>query len=115
MRMIDADALRDNLQALAYDDWNQGVTTSWADAYSEVADMVEEMPTIEERKTGKWIPCSERLPDMHDEVLVTARGEVSIAWLYVDGKWRSNDMPQPMLRDIIAWMPLPEPWRGEER
>lgn len=63
----------------------------------------------------RWIPCSERLPDMHDEVLVTARGEVSIAWLYVDGKWRSNDMPQPMLRDIIAWMPLPEPWRGEER
>ena len=54
MRMIDADALRDNLQALAYDDWNQGVTTSWADAYSEVADMVEEMPTIEERKKGKW-------------------------------------------------------------
>lgn len=53
MRLIDADALRDNLQALAYDDWNQGVTTSWADAYSEVADMVEEMPTIE-RKTGKW-------------------------------------------------------------
>ena len=59
-----------------------------------------------------WIPCSERLPDMHDEVLVTARGEVSIAWLYVDGKWRSNDMPQPMFKDIIAWMPLPEPYKG---
>lgn len=55
-RLIDADALRDNLQALAYDDWNQGVTTSWADAYREVADMVEEMPTIEpERKKGT--PC----------------------------------------------------------
>jgi len=54
MRLIDADALRDNLQALAYDDWNQGVTTSWADAYSEVADMVETMPTIE-RKTGMWL------------------------------------------------------------
>ena len=54
-RAIDADVLRDNLQALAYDDWNQGVTTSWADAYSEFADMVEEMPTIEpERKKGKW-------------------------------------------------------------
>lgn len=60
MRLIDADALRDNLQALAYDDWNQGVTTSWADAYSEVADMVEEMPTIEERKTGKWTPKENR-------------------------------------------------------
>lgn len=73
MRLIDADALRDNLQALAYDDWNQGVTTSWADAFSEVADMVEEMPTIEERKTGKWIKkdcdllyCSEcDLPSLH--------------------------------------------------
>ena len=61
----------------------------------------------------QWIPVSERLPDMHDEVLVTARGEVSIAWLYVDGKWRSNDMPQPMFKDIIAWMPLPEPYKGE--
>ena len=47
MRLIDADVLRNNLQALAYDDWNQGVTTSWADAYSEFADMVEGMPTIE--------------------------------------------------------------------
>lgn len=54
MRTIDADALRDNLQAIAHDDWNQGVTTSWADAYREFADMVEEMPTIEPKK-GEWI------------------------------------------------------------
>ena len=67
MRLIDADALRDNLQALAYDDWNQGVTTSWADAYSEVADMVEEMPTIE-RKTGRWISA------MDDEPVVIKDG-----------------------------------------
>lgn len=66
MRLIDADALRDNLQALAYDDWNQGVTTSWADAYSEFADMVEEMPTIE-RKTGRWI-------DMDDHVMCSCCG-----------------------------------------
>ena len=66
---------------------------------------------IEAAEGTRWIPCSERLPDMHDEVLVTARGEVSIAWLYVDGKWRSNDMPQPMFKDIIAWMPLPEPYK----
>lgn len=61
MRLIDADVLRDNLQALAYDDWNQGVTTSWADAFREVADMVEEMPTIE-RKTGKWIETDSHEP-----------------------------------------------------
>ena len=52
MRLIDADALKDRLQALAYDDWNQGVCTSWADAYREVAEMVEDQPTIEAVPTG---------------------------------------------------------------
>ena len=47
MRLIDADALRDRLQSLAYDDWNQGVCTTWANAYSECADMVEDAQTIE--------------------------------------------------------------------
>lgn len=47
MRLIDADALRDRLQNLAYDDWNQGVTTSWADAYNECADMVDDMPSVQ--------------------------------------------------------------------
>lgn len=56
MRPIDADALREQLQNLAYDDWNQGVSTSWADAYRAVADMVEDTPTIEPvRMKGKWI------------------------------------------------------------
>ena len=63
MRAIDADALKDRLQSIAYDDWNQGVTTLLADAYRECADMVDEQPTIEsERKRGCWVgiddePC----------------------------------------------------------
>lgn len=57
MRPIDADALKDRLQALAYDDWNQGVCTSWADAYREVAEMVEDQTTIEAVPVvhGRWI------------------------------------------------------------
>lgn len=61
----------------------------------------------------EWIPVSERLPEKHDEVLVTARGEVSIAWMYLDKKWRSIDMPEPMFKDIIAWMPMPKPPKME--
>lgn len=56
MRLIDADALRERLQSLAYDDWNQGVSTTWANAYSEIADMIDDQPSVEpERKKGKWI------------------------------------------------------------
>lgn len=59
MRCIDADALRDRLQNLGYDDWNQGATTTWAEAFSECADMVDEQPTIEpQRKNGHWIKIS---------------------------------------------------------
>ena len=55
-RAIDADALRDRLQNLGYDDWNQGTTTTWAEAFIECADMVDEQPTIEpQRKKGRWI------------------------------------------------------------
>ena len=61
-RAIDADALRDRLQNLGYDDWNQGVTTTWAEAFSECADMVEEMPTIEPRKKGMWLFKERREP-----------------------------------------------------
>ena len=62
----------------------------------------------------QWIPCSERLPDYHEEVLVTSRGEVSIAWLYIDDNWRSCDLAEQMYKDIVAWMPLPEPWKEDE-
>lgn len=56
MRLIDADALKDRMQNLAYDDWSQGVSTTWANAYSECADMIEDAPTVEmERQNGKWM------------------------------------------------------------
>ena len=60
MRLIDADALKDRLQTLSYDDWNQGVSTTWANAYAECADMVEDMPTIEPERKSDWIKMSDR-------------------------------------------------------
>ena len=42
-------------QRLAYDDWNQGASTTWANAYSEAVDMVRELPSAQQQcKTGKW-------------------------------------------------------------
>lgn len=57
MRLIDADALKKLLQNLAHDDWNQITCTTWAEAFEEVADMIDGTPTADvvERKNGKWI------------------------------------------------------------
>ena len=59
-----------------------------------------------------WISCSERLPDVGVEVLTTTDwSEVLIAWFRKGGSWETesyileND-------EIIAWMPLPKPYKG---
>lgn len=55
-RWIDADALRDRFQNLAYDDWNQGTGTTWANAFAEAADMVDDMPAADVApvRHGRW-------------------------------------------------------------
>ena len=57
----------------------------------------------------KWIPCSERLPlksDHVDDMVLVAYGNGSIRFnTYMNGAWVQGNP--------IAWMPLPEPWRGD--
>lgn len=59
----------------------------------------------------EWIRCEDQQPDLYDEVLVTiANGSVCTGWRHTrDGDWLMTY--QNRLRsDIIAWMPLPEPF-----
>lgn len=57
MRYIDGDALYDRFQNLSYDDWNQGTGTTWANAFAEAADVVDDMPTedVAPVRHGRWI------------------------------------------------------------
>lgn len=55
--LIDRQTVVDMLQRLAYDDWNQGVNTSWANAYSECADMVEDLPSIDAVEVVRCKDC----------------------------------------------------------
>ena len=73
----------------------------------------------------RWIPCSERLPDVGKEVLVCYdfKGYRSVlaGTLYGDEKFHGYEdeylTPEGRLRrKAVAWMPLPEPYaeRREE-
>ena len=57
MRLIDGDAFRDLMQRLAYDDWNQEASTSWADAFRECAQIVDAVPSVDAEpvRHGRWI------------------------------------------------------------
>ena len=77
-----------------------------------------------EPKRGEWIPCTERLPSENGDYFVTLEnGVVKIlgysttqrttypkGFYYIkDGfSWRQMQNP------VVAWMPLPEPWKGAD-
>lgn len=70
---------------------------------------------------AEWIPCSERLPedsDFHDfwetpdgaVMWCKETGEIGAGWYYASTKtW--CDLWDNGVRDVIAWMPLPEPYK----
>lgn len=126
MRLIDAIGLK---QALA--------VSAILEDKKTIGQIIDEQPTIEpERKTGRWIPVTERLPEerewigtkifgttISDEIYVTfeapdgqrfadhisfQNGGLSVADVERMRVWYKGAKP-------IAWKQLPEPYReGQE-
>ena len=68
----------------------------------------------------RWIPVTERLPKKNVWVLVTfmmANGEVDIDIMRInrwDGGWDTHTFDMAYRETVIAWMPLPKPYGGEQ-
>ena len=75
---------------------------------------IENMPSAQQ-----WIPCSERLPNYDEEVLVDYHGKIKLAsltkndeeypWYFTANRFNAK------LETVKAWMPLPEPYREESK
>lgn len=78
-----------------------------------VDDMTKEALSmaIKALEAQKWIPCSERLPDSKEYVLVTDYGETNIGRRFCDRWWL--DYCGDKMKDVTAWMPKPEPYKAE--
>jgi hypothetical protein len=105
MRPIDADELKKDL-------------TRFYDNEVTAKRLIDEQPTIEPEP--HWIPCSERLPEPCKAVLGYAPRYQNIYALYYDSAYgwmiwnplRDDCFPNSQ-GEIVAWMPLPEPYREE--
>ena len=90
---------------------NSDYLTGYICALSAVEGMIASQPQI-----GTWIPCSERLPGKYELCLITQRiGSqlVRKTALYIIGEWKYNG--RTLRNDsVIAWMPLPEPYKEEK-
>ena len=65
----------------------------------------------------KWIPVSERLPEETGEYLCWVKREqeepyIDIEQIDCDGMIKEWNMVKPW--EVIAWMPLPSPYKGEQ-
>jgi len=61
-----------------------------------------------------WIPVSERLPETDTDVLVTNGIGMYLGWIDATDKgWRVDSESEYFANDIVAWMPLPEPYKAE--
>ena len=72
-----------------------------------------------ERKKGKWIPCSEKMPIGQVEVIVSCHDDhgdtpfdyTSCGFATTDGEYWIVD--NEINNHVVAWMPLPKPYKGE--
>lgn len=83
--------------------------------YSELYDMVSELKNLPPTPSRpKWIPCSKRLPEV-GAVLITDGNEILIGEYHVDSTWSVDGCDYNPDLEKIAWMPLPEPYKGAEQ
>lgn len=107
----------------------------------DVIDDIEDAPTVDavEPKKG-WIPCSKRLPENTEPVNITWVNHKPVSYyadikdqpytgtgIYCNGKWwwysvtcqdyldeygksPGDDMDEAI--EVLAWMPLPEPYQS---
>ena len=130
MRAIDADALMkdicDSLDQMT--DIGIAVDGDWL--WAKLNDAIDNAPTIEPER--RWIPCSERLPDEKDAgilkklgtekrseyVLATVevKGErMTVTACTYDGRWDWNMKYAFPDFKVVAWMPLPEPYKERRK
>lgn len=72
----------------------------------QIKNWLEGLPSAE----PQWIPVSERLPIPPTFCLVTtdgSHGDVIDIALYMSDGWHKAS-------EVLAWMPLPEPYKGGE-
>lgn len=132
MRAIDGDRLKRKAQKVATEAWKMKIRANVEVVLNQFIDWINEAPTVEPEP--HWIPCSERLPEDDVMVLISYRykeGEGDTSHTYIDittygqmyfggnkvgdhKHWRAPFEYFESNYEVIAWMPLPEPYKEDE-
>lgn len=112
--------IKDSELIMAIANWQQTLMPGWSspdDADSIIYETLEEVCKLIESQppADNWIPCSVAIPKPFINVLITYDdGGVDCLHLEYDNKWHDNGWLVFEHPEIVAWMPLPEPYKGVE-
>lgn len=86
--------------------WNviRGYNKNKGFLYDDVMYLLEKLPSVQ--LESHWTPCNEKPPEKNGYYLVTGRQGAVNKRKYEDGRWYGNWA-------VVAWMPLPEPYKED--
>lgn len=124
-RMIDEKKLIEELNKLPIKTTSKWVETSVnSEVFKEIVtgkyiDKNAVLGTINKQpKVGEWIPCSERLPEKFEDVLVITDNDIQRVWNLTESYgqllWEDEYGYWSPFENVVAWMPLPQPFREGE-
>lgn len=92
-----------------------------AKEHRQLAEWLKELKQL--RQQASWIPTSERQPEENGNYLAFYRsgdGTADLEFMMVDhcnagGGWLHEVIGKKLYKKVVAWMPLPEPYKAEAR
>ena len=115
IRILDPETTGEALAEIEYYGGFSGKT----DAVQAVSDAcILAVAALREQDQRRWIPVTERLPEIGQKCLIANREIVVRGWLRPDGVWKTGVSSDEIwskfsLYPPTHWMPLPEPPKGE--
>ena len=128
--LISRQAAIDRIAKIKPEDINNENDRSFMAALIAAESLIKGLPSVQPEQ--RWIPCSERLPEEYGEYQITwttsaskkrfigdSEFEVTSEWDAEHYKFKGEWLLDEHIKNypdvkVIAWMPLPEPYEGEE-
>ena len=101
-------------------DFLENLPSAQPDVARDIATIIENEQDMRVMLASKpsaqqWIPVTERLPKVGRTVICQCRADIlKLLKLDSGGDWYQDAEHAYMRGFVIAWMPLPEPYKGEE-
>lgn len=89
--------------------------------YPQVAESLDiAIELLKKQLNGGWVPVSERLPKVHKRYLVNMKHKslnetfIDCRYFYSDYQFEYRDDFERRNWEVIAWQPLPQPYKEVE-